>query len=106
MLVPPSQDHLNLLNFCGHHTGDVAQSLQEFEKEPLCCFLVPPALDQNIQDVALLVHGTPKVMDASADFEGDFIEVPSVARSGRLAAQTFSVSQTELTAPFSVSLIA
>ena len=64
------------------------------------------ALDENIQYLAILIHCTPKVMKLSVDFEEHFVEMPAVARSGRSAAQSVSVSLTELRAPFSDSLIA
>jgi hypothetical protein len=55
-------------------------------QELLGCFLIPSALDHDVQDVAILIHGSPTVMEASVDFEEYFVEVPSVARSRRLVA--------------------
>jgi len=41
-------------------------------------------LDQNIQDIAILIHCPPQAMETSVDFEEHFVEMPSVARSRRL----------------------
>jgi hypothetical protein len=42
------------------------------------------ALDQNIQYIAILIHRTPEVMEASVDLEEHLIKVPSVSGPRRL----------------------
>jgi hypothetical protein len=37
-----------------------------------------PAFDQDVQDVALLISGTPQLMNASIDLEEHFIKMPNV----------------------------
>src|SRR5450631_657523 len=44
----------------------------EFQGGPL----VPPALDQHIEDLALSIHGAPKIDHAAIDLEIDFIQMP------------------------------
>ena len=44
------------------HARYVGQSLKEFAKELLRGFLVPPPLDQDIQDIALLIDRPPEIM--------------------------------------------
>jgi len=44
----------------------------QIERRPI----VPPGLDQHIEDLALGVHGTPEVDQATFDLEIDFVEMP------------------------------
>ena len=38
---------------------NIPQALQQFTEESLGGFLIPAALHQDVQDVAILVHGSP-----------------------------------------------
>ena len=60
---------------CDDNAGNVTQSLQELAKELLGRFLVSAALHEDIQDVAILVHCSPEVMEASVDLYEHFIQV-------------------------------
>jgi hypothetical protein len=62
--------------------GHVDQALEEFAEKLLRRLLVPAALDENIQHVAVLVHGAPEIMTFAVDGEEYLIQVPFVARSG------------------------
>jgi hypothetical protein len=61
---------------------DKAISLQklahEFQRRPL----VPPALNQNIEDFALGVDGAPEIDHAAIDFQINFVKMPSRIRFG------------------------
>jgi hypothetical protein len=35
--------------------------------------LIPPALDHHVQCLAILIYGSPKVMQTSVDFEEHFV---------------------------------
>jgi hypothetical protein len=48
----------------------------QFERRPL----VPPGLDQNVEDLALGIHGTPELNQATIDLELDFVEMPDGMR--------------------------
>jgi hypothetical protein len=50
----------------------------------LCCLFIPPALDQDVQYVAILIHCAPKVTETSVDLEEHFVEMPYVAGTRRL----------------------
>ena len=58
----------------------------QFERRPF----VPPGLDENVENFTLGVHGTPKIDQATTDFQIDLIEMPvgmwlrpAVAKIGR-----------------------
>jgi len=55
----------------------------------LGCLLIPPALDQNIENVAILIYCSPQIMNAPIDAEEHFIEVPI----GRPAEETCGVGR-------------
>jgi hypothetical protein len=70
-------------------------------------FFVPPALDQNIQYLAILINCTPQVnasidqVNASIDLEEHFIKMPSVASPRRSSSQVVGISLPEFEAAFS-----
>ena len=49
--------------------------------------LVPPALDQHVEDLTLGVDGAPKIDHAAIDFQIDFIQMPGRMRLGSTFAQ-------------------
>ena len=55
--------------------------LQEFPHQPNCCPSVPAGLNQEIQDFALTVHGTPEKVPPSPDHHDHLVQVPSFGRS-------------------------
>jgi hypothetical protein len=61
---------------CDQLVGNKAIFLQQlahqFERRPL----VPPGLDQHIEDLALGIYVTPEVDQATIDLEIDFVEMP------------------------------
>ena len=87
------------------HPRHVLQTLQQLAEEALGGFLIPATLHQDIQDVAILVNGSPQVMILATDLDEYFIEVPLVARAGTSSTQLISVCLAELQAPFSNRLI-
>ena len=87
------------------HARHVPQTLQQLAKETLGGFLIPATLNQNVQHVATLVHGSPQVMILATDLDEYFIEVPLVARPGTSSTQLISVCLAELQASFSHRLI-
>ena len=63
--------------------------LQNLAKEAFGGSPVCVACDQNIQDVALLVHCSPKILMFAADGDEHFTHVPNVAESNLLALPAF-----------------
>jgi hypothetical protein len=68
LLMFPPGDHLRrgsaiaLQLVGGAHAWDVGQPFEQLAKELLGRFLVPPPLDQDIQDIALLIDRPPEIM--------------------------------------------
>ncbi len=56
----------------------VPAALEQFAEDLLRCTLVPSALRQDIQHVALLVNCPPQVVPLPVDLEEDFIQMPLV----------------------------
>jgi hypothetical protein len=57
------------------------------------------ACDQNIQDVAVLVHRSPKIMAFAADRDEHFVHVPDVAETTLSPPQGAGIRWTKLPAP-------
>jgi hypothetical protein len=87
------------------HPWHVGQALEQLPEEFLGGVLVPPTLDQYIQDVAVLIHGPPQIVPFAVHGEKHLIEVPRVARLGTPAAELIGVRLAELAAPRADSLI-
>jgi hypothetical protein len=63
-------------------------------------------LDQNIQKVAILINGSPQIVNAAIDLKEHFIKMPLVPRPRRFSSLVVSINLAELEAPFSDRLIA
>ncbi len=42
------------------HAGHVVQATEQLAEEPFGCIRIAPALDQDVEHVAVLVHRAPK----------------------------------------------
>jgi hypothetical protein len=42
-----------------NHARDILQSFEQLAKELSCCAFVAPTLDQDIEDITILVNGSP-----------------------------------------------
>jgi hypothetical protein len=78
---------------------------QESSKESLCRPLITMRLDQNVDHVAVLVHGTPQILLLAVDAKEDFIQVPVVAQPSLSSLQFPSIAGTELLTPLPDRLI-
>ena len=58
-------------------------ALEQLAEELLRRVLVPAALHQDIEDIAVLIHRPPQVMAFTIDGEEHLIQMPLVARPGR-----------------------
>jgi hypothetical protein len=61
---------------CDQLVWDKAVFLQQLAHQFERCPLVPPGLDQHIEDLALGIHGTPEVDQATINLEIDFVQMP------------------------------
>ena len=55
--------------------------LQEFPHQPNCRPSVPAGLNQEIQDFALTVHGTPEIELPPSNYDDHLVQVPAFGRS-------------------------
>ena len=58
--------------------------LEKPTEEPGRDYLVPPFLDQDIQDLPILINGPKRIMLLSVDPNKDFIDKPLIAAWTRL----------------------
>src|SRR5260370_25908378 len=65
------------------HTRGSTLLLEELAEQALGGLLVAPALDENIENEAVLVDGTPEPMLLPGDADDDLIQVPFVATARR-----------------------
>ena len=73
--------------FIGHdHARHVLKAFQQPSEETLCCFGIPPWLNQDVEHNALLIHGAPQIVLHSLDPDEDFVELPFVSWPGPTAA--------------------
>jgi hypothetical protein len=72
---------------------------QEFSKESLCGALITMRLDQNVDHVAVLIHGAPQLLLLAVDSNEDLIQVPVVAQPSLSSLQFPSMVETELLTP-------
>ena len=54
---------------------------QGLAKEAFGSFPVSVACDQDVEDVAIMVHRSPKIMALTADRDGQLVHVPDVAET-------------------------
>src|SRR2546426_9137085 len=73
---------------------------KELAKELLGGSLVPTALDQDIQDVALLIDRPPQIVMFALDRQKYFIHLPLVTRPGPAATELSSIRLAEFATPF------
>lgn len=60
---------------------------------------MPPILNEDVQDHALLVHRSPEIMQHAIDAQKPLVEVPSVARLRPAPPRLAGELRTELSAP-------
>jgi hypothetical protein len=56
-----------------NHPRHILAALEQLPEELLGRVLVPPTLDQDIQDMTVLIHCPPEVVACAIDREKDFI---------------------------------
>jgi hypothetical protein len=54
------------------------QAFQQLAEKALGCFGIPAALNQDVQDIAVLVDGAPEIMLLALNAHEHFIHMPFV----------------------------
>ena len=73
--------------------------LQDLAKEAFGGFLVSVACDQDIEDVTILVHRSPKIMAFATDGDEQLVHVPDVTKTTLSPPQNPSVFRSNLPVP-------
>ena len=89
-----------------HDPRRPALLLEQRAQQALGRLLVAPALDQNVEHDAVLIHGTPEIMLLAGDLEHDFIQMPLVAGPGQPPPDDIGELLAELQAPLADGLVA
>jgi hypothetical protein len=87
---------------CGvrdHPSWDAALALQELPKELDDCSPIPSRLHEDVDDVAVLVHGSPRIVLATLHHDEQFVEMPSVTHRTAAAPQTSRLHRAEPLTP-------
>jgi hypothetical protein len=66
----------------------LALTAQQSAKEPLSCTLIAARLQQNIDDITVLIHGTPKIMLLAVDSDEEFVQMPSITEASLFLLET------------------
>jgi predicted glycosyltransferase len=56
--------------------------LKKFAHQSQRCSAVTPALNQHVEDLTLVIDGTPEVHPLAGDPDHHLVQMPSVARPG------------------------
>ena len=73
--------------------------LQELAKEALRCTAVPPRLNEDIDHVSVLIHGTPQILPFAVDRYEDLVQEPCISESTLSSFQRLCIVETEFRAP-------
>src|SRR5882762_9580227 len=87
------------------HTRGSTLLLEKLAEQALGGLLVAPALDENIENEAVLVDGTPEPMLFPGEADDDLIEVPFVATARRAPADPVGEFPAEFEAPLPDRLV-
>jgi hypothetical protein len=77
----------------------LALTAQQFTKEPLGCTLIAVRLQQNIDDITILIHGTSKILLPAVDSDEEFVQIPGITGATLFLLQTSSIVGSQFLAP-------
>ena len=78
---------------------------EQLAEEPDGCALVPSALNQDLEDFALMIDGTPQIQVPARNPDDHFVEMPSIARSRTAPPQSPGDRRSEFEHPTANALI-
>jgi hypothetical protein len=81
------------------HPWHIGEACEQRAKKRLRCLLVAPTLDENVQDVVVLIHGTLQVMALPMKRQPYLVPVPFVAWSGASLSQRMGIRLPKLPTP-------
>jgi len=76
-----------------------ALTAQQSAKEPLGGTLIAARLQQNIDDITVLIHGTPQILLLAIDSDEQFVQIPGITESSLFLLETSEIVGAEFPAP-------
>jgi hypothetical protein len=90
------------LQFVGNdHTRRVLQFLKQLAKQSFGSFFVPPALNQNVKHVSILIDRSPERVLLATNRENHLIHMPCVTTARTAATPFIGVGLTKRQTPWS-----
>jgi len=77
----------------------LALTAQQSAKEPLGGTLIAARLQQNINDITILIDGTPKILLLAVDSDEEFVQIPSITEASLFLLKTSGIVGSEFPAP-------
>ena len=77
----------------------LALTSQQSAQESLGGALIAARLQQNIDDITVLIHRTPKIMLLAIDFHEDFVQIPGITEASLFLLQAPCIVGSEFPAP-------
>jgi hypothetical protein len=71
----------------------LALTAQQSAKEPLGCTLIAARLQQNIDGITILIHGTPKILLPAVDSDEEFVQISGITEASLFLFKTFGRSR-------------
>ena len=81
------------------HAWHVIEALQQSSKEAFGCLGIPPLLNEDVENEAVLIHGTPRIVLHALDPDEHLVQVPLVSGSWAAASQKGCEGLAKLLAP-------
>ena len=77
----------------------LALTSHQSAEEPLGCMFIAARLQQDIDDITVLIHGTPKILLLAIDFHEDFVQMPRIAEATLFLLKALCIVGPEFSAP-------
>ena len=88
------------LQFVGNDSERLSPlASQQSAKESLGCILVASRLQQDLDDIAVLIHSTPEISLFAVNSHEEFVQMPDIAEPTLFLLKTFCIVGPELPAP-------
>ena len=72
---------------------------QQSSKESFRGALITARLNQDVDHVAVLIHGTPQILLLAVDSNEDFVQMPNIAEAALTPLQFSGIARTKLLTP-------
>ena len=83
----------------------LALTAQQSAKEPLGGTLIAARLQQNIDEITVLNHGTSKILLLAVDSEEEVVQIPGITEASLFLLKTSGIVGSEFPAPLADGLV-